>query len=727
MSAITSSLLRPPSLREVLKNFGPTGASRKLSPKPGARFLDPKELLSALRKASPGSKIEIPAGEFPISRIEKQLFLQGSNPGTVLNSPLHISADFVSLSDLELRGTRDNDVLFVEQGVVLLENCRIKGGIRIGGKASLYLRNCRLDDAEVGISVNQGSFLELHGTRMSGCHSGIVLREGSTAAIYHSRIDHCALREGSEWGAAIFAANSSIYTEAVRFENNGVGLYLTDCSMAHLLCCHFSHQEIAAIISTGLASSHLVVRSCTIERQSSPRCAQTSTTGGTVTFLYNTVRQSPAVALTANQSRLEVVRSDFSSDDVAVDLQSSHLTADGLQARSLRAAALNGVQCRGTIKESLFVGHPPLLLQSSEDLIITSTTQLESEDKTASSGGQDREIEYFIRRLNQTISEETVRAQLERILRQAHAAHHRRLGGMPMPNQNFHLAFTGGEGLGKHAAAEILAEAFHNFGITKTVGLLHVDLGAQLPTPNSENNPFEQAKGRTLFLSAREATGFGNDGSRLERAMAGLINDPSTVVIIEGEREEVRRLVRSSHLLAQSFHHMLHFRSYGPVEFSTYFTQLCQIDGITLAQDAATAVLLLLHIYCDRKDRRFGTMNGVHSFYQLARQRYLERSSKLNRFDVEMEIRDLDLPPEKALHRALESSPAFSSFCPSCQKENPWTPGLERDMVCLHCEAPYVVNLGIWRDSASYRRYTNTSTPIIESGAVSRRRNLLPR
>ncbi len=727
MPAITSSLLRPPSLGEVLKNYSPTGSTKSLSLKTGARFFEVKDVLTALRKASPGVKFEIPAGEFPVTRIERRIFLQGTNPGTVLNSPLHIATDFVSLSDLELRGTRDHDVLFVEEGIVFLENCRIKGGIRVSGKASLYLKNCRLDDAEVGISVGQGSFLELHGTRMSGCHSGIVLREGSNAAVYNSRIDHCALREGSEWGAAIFAANSDVYVEGVRFENNGVGMYLTDCSMARLLCSHFADQEVAAIISTGLASSHLVVRSCTIERQSSPRCAQTSTTGGTVTFLYNTLRQSPAVALTANQSRLEIVRSNFSSDDVAIDLQSSHLTADGLQSRSPRATALNATQCRGTIKDSSFVGRPPTLLQDSENLIITTSVQMESEADTPTPAKQDREIEYFIRRLDQAISEESVRAQLERILRQAHAAHHRRLGGMPMPNQNFHLAFTGGAGLGKHTAAEILSEAFHNFGVTKAPGLFDVDLGAELPSPNSDSNPLDQAKGRTIFLSAREATGFGNEGSRVERALAGLINDTSTVVIIEGEREEVRRLLRSSPLLSQSFHHMLHFRNYGPVEFTTYFTQLCQADGITLAQDAAIAVLLLLHIYCDRRDKRFATLGGVQGFYQLARQRYLERSSKLNRFDGELEIRDLDLPPEKSLHRALESSPAFSSFCPSCQKENPWVPGLERDMVCLHCEVPYVVNLGIWKDSASYRRFGSANTSIIESGAVSRRRNLLPR
>jgi hypothetical protein len=385
------------------------------------------------------------------------------------------------------------------------------------------------------------------------------------------------------------------------------------------------------------------------------------------------------------------------------------------------------VQCRGTVKESIFVGLPPIARQNSEDLIVTTSLQVENETSAPVPGKPDREIEYFIRRLDQSISEESVRAQLERILRQAHAAHHRRLGGMPMPNQNFHLAFTGGAGLGKHTAAGILAEAFHNFGITKSGELLEIDLGADLPAPGSENNLFDQAKGHTVFLSAREATGFGNEGSRLDRALVGLVNDTSTVVIIEGEREEVRRLVRSSPLLSQSFHHMLHFRTYGPVEFATHFIQLCQRDGITLAQDAATAVLLLLHIYCDRKDKRFATMSGVDSFYQMARQRYLERSSKLNRFDGEMEIRDLDLPAEKSLHRALESSPAFSSFCPSCQKENPWTPGLEKDMICLHCEVPYVVNLGIWRESTTYRRFSNTTTPIIESGAVSRRRNFLSR
>lgn len=714
MSAIKPSILRQPLWGETLSRHivsvkGQDGPRR-------ARSVNTQDLVTALRKAPVGDKLALPAGELGVDRLERRIFLEGASSGTVLKAPLQIAADFVSLTDLEICGSRSNDAVIVEKGILMLENCRVKGSLRIGSQATVFLKNCRVEDAEAGISLAQGAKVEMQGTRVTNCHSGMVLRDGSSATLFHSRFDHCAMRDGTEWGAAIFAHNAALHAEGVRFEQNGVGLYLTDCTLVELVASHLTQHDVAAIIFAGLASSRLTLRSCTIERQMTARCAQVSTTGGMVICHHTEFKQSPAAAASLNQSWTEIRQSKFSSEDIAIEAQGCNITAVAIQARSAKTNALSAAQCRGTIREGFFLGHPPTALTESNGLDITETSEVEVEIP-------NKEIESFLHRLEQTVTEESVRAQLERIFRQAHAAHQRRLGGLPRPRQNFHLALTGNVGLGKRAAAEWLAEAWHEFGVTKSEGLY--DLTYQ--PINGHGNPYEAARGKTVFLSAREATGFTNEAGRVERALAGWMNDPNTVVILEGEREEIRRLVRLSPMLSEAFHHTLHFHAYGPVEFTTYFHQLCQADEITLSQEAAEAMLLLLHIYCDRKDKRFATRGGIRAFYEHARERYLERSSQQNRFDGELEIRDLNLPPEKALKRALEGSPAYASFCPSCHKENPWLPGLENHTSCLHCEAGYIAPWGIWRDSATYRRMTQPTTPIIEPGVISRRRSLLGR
>lgn len=714
MSAIKSSILRRPSWGETLNRHivhakGEEGPRR-------ARQADARDLLAVLRKASIGDKIALPVGEHGVNRLERRIFLEGASGGTVLKAPLQVAADFVSLTNINIHGPRSNDAVIVEKGILMLENCRVKGSLRVGSQATLYLKNCRVEDAEAGVSLSQGAKVEMSGTRITNCHSGMVLRERSSATLFHSRIDHCAMRDGGEWGAAIFAHNAELHAEGMRFEHNGVGLYLTDCTLAVLVASHFTQHDMAAIIFTGLASSRLFLHSCTIERQITTRCAQVSATGGMMTWHHSQLKQSPAIAAALNQSWVEIKQSKFASEDIAIEAENCNINAVSIDARSAKSNALKALQCVGLVRNGFFLGHPPISLTDSDALAISETAQVEAETS-------NKEIDAFLRRLEQTVTEESVRAQLERIFRQAHAAYQRKLGGLPRPRQNFHLALTGGVGLGKRAAAEWLAEAWHEFGVTKAGGLY--DLTYQ--PINGHGNPYEAARGRTVFLSAREATGFITEAGRVEQALSGWMNDPNTVIILEGEREEIRRLVRLSPMLSEAFHHTLHFHAYGPVEFTTYFHQLCQSDEITLSQEAAEAILLLLHIYCDRKDKRFATRGGIRAFYEQARERYLERSSQQNRFDGELEIRDLNLPPEKALKRALEGSPVYVTFCPHCQKENPWLPGLDKHVTCLHCDSDYIAPWGLWRESATYRRMTQAASPIIEPGVISRRRSLLGR
>jgi hypothetical protein len=273
------------------------------------------------------------------------------------------------------------------------------------------------------------------------------------------------------------------------------------------------------------------------------------------------------------------------------------------------------------------------------------------------------------------------------------------------------------DGTGKLVAAQLLAEGLHAFGA--------------IDSPRVKEIPWEIEGGKNLpgimegmaFVRVPEAASSAADLTVVRQYVESLIQRPRSVVILAGERDLVRRLLRPSAALDRTFRNSFSFQGYGPVELVTLFARHCEREHISLSPDTVRALLLAFHLYSDRKDRRFANTQGVGVLFEASQRRYLERCSLANRFDLLMEPRDLDIPQDKALRTALDRSPAFVTFCPSCSKENPWLPGLPPRTVCLHCEATYSANWGVWKDSATYRRTRETLTHTVESGAVARRAN----
>ncbi|GAT32862.1 hypothetical protein TSACC_21264 [Terrimicrobium sacchariphilum] len=683
-------------------------------------MFDSKTIPAAIKKSSPDDGILVPAGEYELTEVDKSLRFQAIENGASLRGPMVITGDFVIFTGLKIRGNDDAPAIEIRKGIVIFEECLIEGGVRVCEGGQAYFTVCHIRKAEEGLCITDRSTSELFRTAVSGCHAGVAVRHGSTCALYASRIEQCAAKPGAdELGAGIFAEASTVYAEGLSLRGNSVGLYLQDCPEVRLLSTHFSEHHAASIISAGLASSKLHLRSCSFDKQSSARCGQINITGGSLLMEHSLVRPEATIALTANQARLEFFRSRLeSASEIAVDAQMSHIEATDLSLQSITGAALSASDCRGVIKLSSFTGQPPTAILRSNDLILeecklidSSVTDPDTVEKRAGSA-----MDALMEALNQTVSHENVRAELERIIRQAHAAYRRGLRGFPMTTQSFHAALIGPKSVGEESAGAMLAQALHVFSIIHSPELHRVTID-QLLEEGIDQLPKEGA----LFLSAREATGFTTATTAAVRTLIeNLTRDPERLVIMEGEREEIRRVLRLSPAIQLAFSNIINFASYGPVELTNLFTQACIRDGITLSSDAALTLLLAFHFYSDRMDRRFTSVEGVLSLYQRARRLYLERCGRLERFDCEMEAQDLDLPMDKLLRNATDRMPAFSSFCPSCSKENPWVHGLDRTMVCVHCEKPYLTKWGLWRESFAYRRLKEAA-PRIEGGAISRR------
>jgi len=98
---------------------------------------------------------------------------------------------------------------------------------------------------------------------------------------------------------------------------------------------------------------------------------------------------------------------------------------------------------------------------------------------------------------------------------------------------------------------------------------------------------------------------------------------------------------------------------------------------------------------------------GIAKLMDAAHNRYYERCSREQNFDLLMDAEDLDVPLEKMAEPLLQAQPAFVSICPKCESENPWVPGMEKSVRCANCEHEWDAGWGIWVGSAYYRVKTS--------------------
>ena len=468
-----------------------------------------------------------------------------------------------------------------------------------------------------------------------------------------------------------------------------------------------------------------------IDPRNCARLTQLVFNGGTANIAHTAIKPGPTPALTAEQTRLELLDSRFSAiGEPAIEARSCHLAGSRISCESVDATSFSATICQGSLRDSTFVGQPPVAVNDSPQLFLDSCELRDKPAETplpaSADSGTITTIEGMISRIKKFVGQESVRNDLERILRLAHAGQQRRLQGLPVPDQSFHSIFMGPTGTGKFTAARVLAEGLHAFGVVASPKVTEIPLGTENGAPANGNSPKRQGS-RVVFLRAREATSSASGFETAQKLLEDLVAGSRDVIVLEGERDELRRLLRSNAMLDRAFRKTLYFTSFGPIELATHFGRLCAFDRIPVSDEATRAILLVVHLYCERKDKRFANTNGMDMLYEASRRRYLERCSLADRVDLELEARDIDVPADKALRNAIERCAAFITFCPACLEENPWLAELDKQCVCLHCDSVYTASWGIWKDSTTYRRTKESLTRPVETGAVTLRANLLAR
>lgn len=699
-------LLRPPTLGEVLQKNLPPEKRRDLIVDPDGGIFSVRNLGIAVRRASRGDVVHVPSGEYPSMALSKGMEIRSLQNGVVrFKGTMTISTEhLIVLSGFTFQPEPGSPALVLEKGALLLEDCTVEGNVLVGspGETSqLFLQNSLIANGIEGVTVRHRAMVEVHTSRIAGCRVGVSLDAGTSCAIYNSRLEACVSADEANPGAGIIAEEAAVYCEGVTFSHNSIGAYLTKWTEARILCCHFHASETAALIARHEPSSPpLRIDTCTIGGQATAHCAQMAFTGGSIAVQRTTVHAAPASVLSLDQARLDIRESRlFSRSEPAIDARSSHLTAQVLVAVSEKSAGLAASSCQGLLRGSIFAGRPPTAVDRSPQLILEaceSRETLTEDDEPEETEEPLSTVDEVMNRLKKSVSQEVVRNELERILRLAHAAQQRRLEGLPVPNQTFHSVFMGPSGTGKLTAAELLAHGLHAFGVLSSPQVQELSLsvvnGTHKPHPG------------VIFVRAEEATGSEPEQEAARAAIERLVGLPGEIVVIDGERDELRRLLRQSPVLERSFRHTVYFTNFGPLELAALFVELCENDRIPVSIEATRTILLAFHLYCERRDRRFANTRGVEMLFESTRRRYLRRCSIAQSVDLELEPSDVEVPQDKALLTAIERCPAFVSFCPACTKENPWLPGLNPKAHCLHCDTPYTANWGVWKDSATYRR-----------------------
>lgn len=696
-----------PLLTELLE-----GKRRELVVDPEGSFFEIKDLASALKKAGTGDVIILPPGEYPAFELTRSVEICAAQPGTVtIRGTSRIAASQAILRGLSFQADTPQPAITCDKGLFVIDDCIVAGRIEVGGKARLFVRNSLLGRANDAILLKDQASAELLTSRISGSRIGVALRAGTSVALYHSAIDGCTSGNDSDPGAGIFAEKASVYCEGVHFSANDVALYLLECGEAAVVASHFQASRVASLIAAGGSAQ---LSGCTVNDQPAGLCAQISLSGGKWEILHSTFATSPAPALAADQAQIEVTQSSFVADGTAaIDLRSTHITGEAIKCQSLLTAALAATQCQGTLRDSSFAGTPSLELVDSPALNFENCDSevLNSAISSAEADGSlPSTIETILEKLRKSVGQEAARNELERLLRLVQDERSRESGEF-----HLHSVFMGASGTGRLEAARQFAEGLHILGQIDRPEVTEILSFGGLEEPPAETGVF-------LVRIRQAGSASGSEGmvSYLEK----LIMQPGQVVILAGERDEVRRLLRSSPVLDRMFRRTLFFSTYGPAELASVFAQYCERDHIPLSPEAAQALLLSFHLYSERKDKRFANITGVKALYESTRHRYLERSSATQGADLPLAPVDLEIPADKAIRNAVERSPAFVAFCPDCKKENPWLPGLLQPSACLHCGASYTAPWGIWRDSSIFRRMSDSLNQVPNTNLAARRTHL---
>lgn len=294
------SSLRVPALPGVLESLNPSAKVREVFiPEPEDGSIPEKAYWAAVRKAHRDDCLVLPPGTYPAPPTTRSLSIRALRPGTVrFQGPPRSPALVVNtnvclyLNGIEIvAGSEDRLVLDQTAGHVILSNCLISGGLQVVGReASVFLENCRVDSADVGILLSTGAKGEVTGTTVTGCQVGISAEMSGGLNVFHSRIEGSFRGEAGNPGAGLHAEGTPVFCSGTLFVENQLGIHLVDCADVQLIFCQFERQDLGGVMMQG--GGALLLHGCVFIDQVSKEYAHVTLADVTAAINFCTMDQT---------------------------------------------------------------------------------------------------------------------------------------------------------------------------------------------------------------------------------------------------------------------------------------------------------------------------------------------------------------------------------------------------------------------------------------------------
>ena len=318
-------------------------------------------------------------------------------------------------------------------------------------------------------------------------------------------------------------------------------------------------------------------------------------------------------------------------------------------------------------------------------------------------------LERHLQQLKQLAVSREIKGGLEAILRNAQSAFQWIEQGLPIPLQLFHCVFEGEPHLGQRRVATILANNLKELGFLSTDQVFEVAVDDVVAGKRTVEEVAREAGGGALLLqvsgipSMREAHGFYARTREVLEAFL-LAAGSSSILILCGEREAIRPVLKKPALAEALGQHVVPFAPYAPGELLHVFSTFCDSHEIRLTPRAVEKLLITFYMLDDRRDKRFTTSATIKSLFEASEQRHRQRCADQDNSNLPMDECDLHLPLEQGVGLVMSSQPALVAVCPKCETQSPWLPGTwETISYCPKCGHGWQAAWGIWRESTFLR------------------------
>lgn len=608
------------------------------------------------------------------------------------------TANDARISGITLHRSAGDVAVDIESGSLSMDECAVESATEVAvvvrSDARLIAHSTRVSNSTgAGVLVYDGGIAEITQSVLREiATTALVVRGASHAQFSDSTIDTVQggflVADGGQLtvvrGKTANAEQSMVTVEndatvditGMHFSGGkGIGILATANARASLTDVRLDGLEAQSIVGMGDASIDLSRVDIANSGAHALQIVESSTAtvvGCRVTdTMHDAVVASGKARLELSESTIESVRGTgvLVVDDAAAVLESVRIIGaeeSGVSARDRAGLSVaNGVIKRcavgatwsddagGMLRETAFIDNQQEDIQRGPDTDVSvtlldantipadtgdthgvATTDDTASETTTATDATNTELDDLLAELDSLVGLDSVKRQVETLVRMHQMAERRAQAGLPSPPVSRHLVFAGSPGTGKTTVARLYGQILAALGVVRTGQLVEVarpDLVAAVigGTAIKTTEMFNKALGGVLFIDEAYAlskdSGTSNDfGGEAIDTLVKLMEDhrDDIVVIVAGYTNDMRTFMAANPGLSSRFSRTVEFPDYSSAELVTIVEGLCSANHYSLEFETRAA----LHNYFTDlpRDETFGNGRTARKVFEemLGRQAY---------------------------------------------------------------------------------------------------------